>query len=101
MVIIAVSFVAAAGKNAQALEYLHKVAAGTKARSSTEMRVLTAILGPANHYMLVSEYESLSAWDAARSRAHRDESLQKMMVAAAGDGLFVPGSVVRTAWEQV
>ncbi|MBI1212018.1 MAG: hypothetical protein GC190_11185 [Alphaproteobacteria bacterium] len=101
MIIATVSFTVAPGKNFEATEYFHQVVRQVKKLTETDVRVLTQLGGPVGHYVLSSQYETLAAWDHARTKLTNDTAFQKSVAEAGRAGLFNPGSVVSSIWQQV
>lgn len=101
MVITTISFMVAPGKNHEALEYFHQIVREVKKLSGTDVRLLTQLGGPMGHFVLSSQYETLAAWDQARTKITGDTAFQKLVTQAGKDGLFIPGSVTSAIWQQV
>ena len=68
MITTTVSFRVTTGKNAEALEYLQSVARQAKKLSGTDLRILTQLGGPIGHFVLVSAYDNLAAYEEARTK---------------------------------
>jgi len=101
MIITTLSFMVAPGKNHEAMEYFHQIVREAKKLVGTEIRVLTQLGGPMGHVVLSSQYDNLAAWDQARTKISGDTAFQKMVTAAGKDGLFIPGSITSSIWQQV
>jgi hypothetical protein len=50
--------------------------------------------------VLSSTYDTLAEWDQARTKIQHDTSFQKLVAEAGKDGLFTPGSVSASLWQQ-
>ncbi len=101
MIIATISFTVAPGKNFEAAEYFQQVVRHVKKLTDVDVRVLNQLGGPMGHFVLSSQYDTLAAWDAARTKIQHDTSFQKQVAEAGKDGLFVPGSVVSAIYQQV
>ena len=101
MIITTISFTVAPGKNHEALEYFHQVVRDVKKLTGTDVRLLNQLGGPMGHFVLSSQYETLGAWDQARTKITSDTAFQKLVAQAGKDGLFIPGSVTSAIWQQV
>jgi hypothetical protein len=101
MIITTISFRAAPGKNLEAVEYLQKIARDVKKLTGTDVRVATQLAGPAGHYIVSSSYDSVAKWDESRQKTASDASLQKAVVDAGKNGLFIPGSVTSALWQEL
>lgn len=100
MIIATISFAVAPGKNFEAAEYFQQVVRQVKKLTDTDVRILTQLGGPMGHIVLSSQYESLNAWDQARTKIANDIPFQKAVAEAGKAGLFNPGSVVSGLWQQ-
>ncbi len=98
-VVGSVQFRVAPGKNAEATAYLAKVAAHLKSLNGNDYRVLTQLAGPVGHMMIVSSWDTVAAWDAARLKNASDAGFQKMASDAAAAGLWLPGSIESALWQ--
>ena len=96
-----VSFLVAPGKNIEANEYFHTVVRQVKKITGTDVRLLAQVAGPIGHFVLLSQYDSLNEWDQARTKLQNDMSFQKLIAQAGQDGLFIPGEVKSSIWQQV
>ena len=101
MITSTLSFRVAPGKNHEANEYFHTVVRQVKKLTGTDVRILSQLGGPMGHIVLSSNYETLSAWDEARSKIQNDLPFQKLVAQAGNDGLFIPGSVTSAIWQQL
>jgi quinol monooxygenase YgiN len=101
MVITTISFMVAPGKNHEALEYFHQIVREIKKLNGTDVRVLTQLGGPMGHFVLSSQFESLAAWDLARTKITNDGPFQKLVTEAGKAGLFIPGTTTSAIWQQV
>jgi hypothetical protein len=101
MIFATVSFTVAPGKNFEATEYFHQVVRQAKRLTDTDVRVVTQIGGPMGRFVLSSQYETLAAWDQARTKLANDTAFQKSVAEAGKSGLFNPGSIVSSIWQQV
>jgi quinol monooxygenase YgiN len=101
MITATISFTVAPGKNFEAAEYFQQVVRHVKKLTDVDARVLNQLGGPMGHFVLVSQYETLAAWDTARTKIARDTPFQKMVAEAGKDGIFLPGSVVSAIYQQV
>ena len=101
MITSTLSFRVAPGKNMEANEYFHTVVRQVKKLTGTDLRILAQLGGPMGHFVLSSSYDSLSAWDEARSKIQNDLPFQKLVAQAGNDGLFIPGSVTSALWQQL
>lgn len=96
-----VSFMVAPGKNLDANEYFHTVARQVKKITGVEVKILTQLGGPMGHFVLLSQYDSITEWDQARTKLQNDTSFQKLIAQAGNDGLFIPGEVKSSIWQQL
>jgi hypothetical protein len=101
MIFSTLSFRVAPGKNMEANEYFHTVARQVKKITGTDLRILSQLGGPMGHFVLSSQFETLAEWDQARTKIQNDVQFQKLVVQAGNDGLFIPGSVTSSIWQQV
>ena len=101
MIITTISFRAAPGKNLEAIEYLQKLARDVKRLNGADVRVATQLAGPAGHFILTSQYESVSKWDEARQKIASDASIQKQIVEGAKNDLFLPGTTASALWQEI
>lgn len=101
MIYSTISFLVAPGKNLEANEYFHTVVRQVKKLTSTDVRILNQLGGPMGHYVLSSTFESLSEWDHARTKLQNDVPFQKLIAQAGNDGLFIPGEVKSSIWQQL
>ena len=101
MITSTLSFRVAPGKNMEANEYFHTIVRQVKKITGTEVHILTQLGGPMGHFVLRSKYDSLSAWDEARTKIQNDLPFQKLVAQAGSDGLFIAGSVTSALWQQV
>ena len=101
MIIATISFSVAPGKNFEAAEYFQQVVRHVKKLTDVDVRVLNQLGGPMGHFVLSSQYETLTAWDAARTKTQHDTPFQKLVAEAGKEGLFIPGSVVSAIYQQV
>jgi len=101
MIFSTISFRVAPGKNLEANEYFHTVARQVKKITGTELRILSQLAGPMGHFVLSSQYETLAEWDQARTKIQNDVQFQKLVAQAGNDGLFIPGSVTSSVWQQL
>ena len=101
MITTTVSFRVATGKNAEALEHFQSVARQLKKVSGTDLRILTQLGGPVGHYVLVGTYESLAAYEEARTKLISEPAFQKLQVQAGELNLFVPGTTESAIYQQV
>jgi hypothetical protein len=100
MIFATISFMVAPGKNFEAMEYLQQVARQVKKLTDTEVRVLTQLGGPMGHVVLSTQYETLNAWDQSRTKINNDVPFQKAVAEAGKAGLFIPGSIKSSIWQQ-
>jgi hypothetical protein len=96
-----VSFLVAPGKNLEANEYFHTVARQVKKITGTEVRILNQLGGQMGHFALSSTYDSINEWDQARTKLQNDVQFQKLVAQGGNDGLFLPGSVKSSIWQQL
>ena len=101
MIFSTLSFRVAPGKNMEANEYFHTVARQVKKITGTDLRILSQLGGPMGHFVLSSSYETLVEWDQARTKIQNDVQFQKLVAQAGNDGLFIPGSVTSSIWQQL
>ncbi len=101
MIVTTISFRAAPGKNLEAIEYLQKLARDVKKLNGAEVRVATQLAGPTGHFILSSQYETVSKWDEARQKVASDASLQKQMIEGAKNGIFLPGTTTSALWQEI
>ncbi len=101
MIITTISFMVAPGKNMEANEYFHTIVRQAKKLTGTEVSILSQLAGPVGHYVLRSQYDSLTEWDQARVKIQSDVPFQKLVAQAGNDALFIPGSVTSSIWQQV
>jgi quinol monooxygenase YgiN len=101
MIITTISFRAAPGKNLEAVEYLQKLARDVKKLNGADVRVATQLAGPTGHFILSSQYETVSKWDEARQKVASDASIQKQIVEAAKSDLFLPGTTTSALWQEI
>jgi hypothetical protein len=101
MIITTLSFMVAPGKNMEANEYFHTVVRQVKKITGTDVSVLTQLGGPMGHFVLRSQYNNLSEWEQMRTKIQNDVPFQKLVAQAGNDGLFIPGSIVSSIWQQV
>ena len=101
MIIATISFSVAPGKNFEAAEYFQQVVRHVKKLTDVDVRVLNQLGGPMGHFVLSSNYETLAEWDQARTKIQNDVQFQKLVTQAGNDGLFIPGSVTSSIWQQV
>lgn len=101
MITTTVSFRVATGKNAEALEFFQGVARQAKKLSGTDLRIVTQLGGPIGHYVLVGTYESLGAYEEARTKLISDPAFHKLQVQAGELNLFVPGTTESAIYQQV
>lgn len=100
MIISTVSFTVAPGKQFEATEYFHQVVRHIKKNEDTEVRILTQLAGPMGHYVLSTQFDTLSEWDKVRTKLANDTQFQKLVTEAGKSGLFVQGSVQTALWQQ-
>jgi len=101
MIFSTLSFLVAPGKNLEANEYFHTVVRQVKKLTGTDVRILSQLGGPMGHFVLSSSFDSLSEWDQARTKIQNDVPFQKLIAQAGNDGLFIPGSVKSSIWQQL
>ena len=101
MIYTNVSFMVAPGKNLEANEYFHTVARQVKKITGVELKILTQLGGPMGHFVLLSQYDSITEWDQARVKLQNDTSFQKLIAQAGNDGLFIPGEVKSSIWQHL
>ncbi len=101
MIYSTLSFLVAPGKNLEANEYFHTVVRQVKKLTGTEVRILAQLGGPMGHFVLSSTYDSLGEWDQTRTKIQNDVPFQKLIAQAGNDGLFIPGSVKSSIWQQL
>jgi hypothetical protein len=99
MIVSTASFRIAPGKNQPALAYLHEVASHLKRLNGVDYRVMLQVAGPIGHALLASNFETVAAWDAARSKGQGDATFQKMAADAGAAGYFLPGSIEISLWQ--
>ena len=100
MIYSTVSFLVAPGKNLEANEYFHTVVRQVKKITGSEVRVLNQLGGQMGHFVLSSTYDSIAEWDQARTKLQNDMPFQKLVAQGGNDGLFIPGSVKSSIWQQ-
>jgi len=100
MIFSNVSFRVAPGKNLEANEYFHTVVRQVKKINGSDVRILSQLGGPMGHFVLLSQFETLAEWDQARTKLQNDVQFQKLVAQAGNDGLFIPGSVTSSIWQQ-
>ena len=64
-------------------------------------RLATQLAGPAGHFIISSSYDSVAKWDELRLKVQNDASIQKLIVDAGKNGLFIPGSVTSALWQEI
>lgn len=96
-----VSFLVAPGKNLEANEYFHTVVRQVKKIAGHDVRILTQLGGPMGHFVLLSTFDTLAEWDQARTKLQNDVSFQKLIAQGGNDGLFIPGEVKSSIWQQL
>ena len=101
MIYSTLSFMVAPGKNMDADEYFHTVVRQVKKLTGTEVRILSQLGGPVGHFVLSSNFDTLTEWEQARTKIQHDVPFQKLVAQAGNDGLFIPGSVTASIWQQV
>jgi hypothetical protein len=101
MIISTISYRVAPGKNLEATEYLQRIAREVKKVTGTNVRLTTQLAGPAGHYVLSSEYESIGKWDEGRNKVQDDSAFQKLVIEAGTSGLFLPGTTQMAIWQQI
>jgi len=101
MITSTLSFMVAPGKNHEAMEYFSQVSREVKKLVGTDVRVLTQLGGPMGHVVLSSQYDTIAAWDQARTKIANDTHFQKIVTEAGKSGLFIPGTVKSSIWQQV
>jgi hypothetical protein len=101
MVITTISYMVAPGKNLEAIEFFQQIKREAKKLNGTQLRVASQLAGPAGHFILSAEYESVSKWDEARAKIQNDQSFQKLIVDAAKNGLFLPGTTTMALWQEI
>jgi quinol monooxygenase YgiN len=101
MIIATVSYRVAPGKNLEAVEYLQKVAREVKKVAGTDFHLSTQLAGPAGHFLLSAQYESVAKWDEARNKVANDPTFQKLLVESGTQGLFIPGTVETALWQRI
>lgn len=101
MIYSTISFLVAPGKNLEANEYFHTIVRQVKKVAGTEVRILNQLGGPMGHFLLSSTFDTLTEWDQARTKLQNDVPFQKLIAQAGNDGLFLPGEVKSSIWQQV
>jgi hypothetical protein len=101
MIVTTVSFMAAPGRNLEAVEFLQKVSREARKVNGTEARLHQQLGGPVGHYLLATEYDSLTKYDEARLKFQSDPSIQKLIVDSGKSGLFVPGTTTSAIWDRI
>ncbi len=101
MIITTISFMVAPGKNMEANEYFHTLVRQVKKLTGTEATILTQLGGPMGHFVLRAQYDTLSDWDQSRTKIQNDVPFQKLVAQAGNDGLFIPGTITSSIWQQV
>jgi len=101
MIYSTISFLVAPGKNLEANEYFHTVVRQVKKITGSEVRILNQLGGQMGHFLLSSTYDSISEWDQARTKLQNDVQFQKLIAQAGNDGLFIPGEVKSSIWQQL
>jgi hypothetical protein len=101
MIYSTVSFLVAPGKNLEANEYFHTVVRQVKKIAGSEVRILNQLGGQMGHFVLSSTYDSVNEWDQARTKLQNDMPFQKLIAQGGNDGLFIPGSVKASIWQQL
>ena len=101
MIYSTVSFLVAPGKNLEANEYFHTVVRQVKKITGSEVRILNQLGGQMGHFVLSSTYDNISEWDQARTKLQNDVQFQKLIAQAGNDGLFIPGEVKSSIWQQL
>jgi hypothetical protein len=101
MITMTISYRVAPGKNLEATEYLQRIAREVKKVTGTDVRLATQLVGPAGHYVLSGQYDSVSKWDEARNKVQNDPAFQKLVIEAGTSGLFLPGTVETALWQQI
>lgn len=96
-----ISFLTAPGKNLEASEYFHTIVRQVKKITGTEVRILNQLGGPMGHFVLSSTFDTLTEWDQTRTKLQNDVPFQKLIAQAGNDGLFLPGEVKSSIWQQV
>ena len=96
-----ISFQVAPGKNLEANEYFHTVVRQVKKITGTDVRILNQLGGPLGHFVLLSTFDTLTEWDQVRTKLQNDVPFQKLIAQAGNDGLFLPGEVKSSIWQQV
>ena len=101
MIYSTVSFLVAPGKNLEANEYFHTVVRQVKKITGSEVRILNQLGGQMGHFILSSTYDTITEWDQARTKLQNDVPFQKLIAQAGNDGLFIPGEVKSSIWQQL
>ena len=101
MIYSTVSFLVAPGKNLEANEYFHTVVRQVKKITGSEVRILNQLGGQMGHFVLSSTYDNINEWDQARTKLQNDVQFQKLVAQAGNDGLFIPGEVKSSIWQQL
>lgn len=101
MIIGTVSFLVAPGKNHEAMEYFHQIAREFRKVTGGEARVLSQLGGEVGRVLISAEYDSISAWDTARTKMQSDNGFQKLVTQAGNDGLFIPGHTKSSIWQKI
>ncbi|MBP6014457.1 MAG: hypothetical protein KBA31_19670 [Alphaproteobacteria bacterium] len=101
MIYTNVSFRVAPGKNMEANEYFHTVVRQVKKITGTELKILSQLGGPMGHVVLLSTYDTITEWDQSRTKLQSDTGFQKLVAQAGVDGLFLPGEVKSSIWQQL
>jgi hypothetical protein len=101
MVITTISYMVAPGKNAEAIEFFQKLKKAAKKVNGTDLRIAMHLAGPAGHFILSAEYESVKKWDEGRTKVQNDASIQKLIVEGAKGGLFLPGTTTMALWQEI
>jgi|SRR5215469_3538750 len=101
MIISSVRFRVALGKNPEALEYFGRLTKHLKKITGADYNAYTQLAGPVGHFLVSARFDSIAAWDSARSKISTDPEFNKLAIKAAEDGLFIQGSVETAIWQEV
>lgn len=88
MITVTITYQAAMGKNAEAVEFLHRYAAHLKELTGSDRRLLNRVGGPMGQFIVVASYDDLAAFEAARSKIMGSSTTQRLMAQAAADQVF-------------
>ena len=89
----------APGKTSHATEFVKELAAYLKSKHGLDVVVKTQIGGPVGRVSMITNYESLAAYEKAWNKIHADPEFHKLTHKASG--IMNPGHTHDTLWRTV